>query len=58
MADSNTARRIPWVAMALSFLSAGIGHIYCGKIFKGLLLYFSWFAVPLLYPMVWVRKFA
>ena len=48
MADSNTARRIPWVAMALSFLSAGVGHIYCGQILKGLLLYFSLFAVPLL----------
>lgn len=47
MPDGNTCRRVPWVAMALSFLSAGIGHIYCGRIFKGLLLYFSWFLIPL-----------
>jgi signal peptidase I len=46
-ANSPTARRIPWVAMALSFLSAGVGHIYCGRIFKGLLLYFAWFVIPL-----------
>lgn len=44
---SESTRRIPWVAMSLSFLSAGVGHIYCGRIFKGLLLYFAWFVVPL-----------
>ena len=42
-----SARRIPWVAVALSFLSAGVGHIYCGRIYKGLLLYFAWFVIPL-----------
>ncbi|MBP87693.1 MAG: signal peptidase I [Planctomycetaceae bacterium] len=47
MSDGNTSRRVPWVAMSLSFLSAGIGHIYCGRIYKGLLLYFSWFVIPL-----------
>lgn len=45
--NSDSTRRIPWVAMALSFLSAGVGHIYCGRIFKGLLLYFAWFVIPL-----------
>ncbi len=45
--NSESTRRIPWVAMALSFLSAGVGHIYCGRIFKGLLLYFAWFVIPL-----------
>ncbi len=44
---TDATRRIPWVAMALSFLSAGVGHIYCGRIFKGLLLYFAWFVIPL-----------
>lgn len=34
--------------MALSFLSAGVGHIYCGRIGKGLLLYSCWFIVFLL----------
>jgi signal peptidase I len=38
---------MPWVAVALSFLSAGVGHIYCGRIYKGLLLYFAWFVIPL-----------
>lgn len=42
-----TSRRIPWIALALSFLSAGVGHLYCGRIAKGLPLYFAWFLVPL-----------
>ncbi len=47
MASLVTSRRIPWVALALSFLSAGVGHLYCGRITKGLPLYFAWFLVPL-----------
>src|SRR3954462_15176389 len=42
-----TSRRVPWVALALSFLSAGVGHLYCGRIAKGLPLYFAWLLVPL-----------
>jgi signal peptidase I len=42
-----TVRRIPWIALALSFLSAGVGHLYCGRIAKGLPLYFAWFLVPI-----------
>ena len=42
-----TSRRVPWVALALSFLSAGVGHLYCGRIVKGLPLYFAWLLVPL-----------
>lgn len=41
-----TSRRIPWVALALSLLSAGVGHLYCGRVAKGLPLYFAWLAVP------------
>ena len=48
MTDSHNERRLPWVALALSFLSIGVGHIYCGRIAKGLVLYFAWFAVPVL----------
>jgi signal peptidase I len=47
MASDMTSRRIPWVALALSFLSAGVGHLYCGRIAKGLPLYFAWILVPL-----------
>jgi signal peptidase I len=47
MASMVKSRRIPWVALALSFLSAGVGHIYCGRIAKGLPLYFAWILVPL-----------
>ena len=47
MASIVTSRRIPWVALALSFLSAGVGHLYCGRITKGLPLYFAWLLVPL-----------
>jgi signal peptidase I len=47
MASVITSRRVPWVALALSFLSAGVGHMYCGRIAKGLPLYFAWLLVPL-----------
>src|SRR3954465_861047 len=47
MANGMTSRRVPWVALALSFLSAGVGHLYCGRIAKGLPLYFAWLLVPL-----------
>ena len=46
MANVITSRRVPWVALALSFLSAGVGHLYCGRIAKGLPLYFAWLLVP------------
>jgi signal peptidase I len=47
MASEIASRRVPWVALALSFLSAGVGHLYCGRIAKGLPLYFAWILVPL-----------
>ena len=47
MASDITSRRVPLVALALSFLSAGVGHLYCGRIAKGLPLYFAWILVPL-----------
>ncbi len=47
MASDISSRRVPWVALALSFLSAGVGHLYCGRIAKGLPLYFAWLLVPL-----------
>lgn len=34
--------------MALSFLAAGVGHFYCGRIGKGLLIYSAWLIVFLL----------
>jgi signal peptidase I len=47
MASDMTSRRVPWAALALSLLSAGVGHLYCGRITKGLPLYFAWILVPL-----------
>src|SRR5688572_9066060 len=47
MASDLASRRVPWVALALSLLSAGVGHLYCGRIVKGLPLYFAWILVPL-----------
>jgi signal peptidase I len=47
MVSDLTSRRVPWIALALSFLSAGVGHVYCGRIAKGLPLYFAWLLVPL-----------
>ena len=46
MVSDITSRRVPWVASALSLLSAGVGHLYCGRIAKGLPLYFAWLLVP------------
>jgi len=47
MASDMTSRRVRWVALALSFLSPGVGHLYCGRIAKGLPLYFARLLVPL-----------
>jgi signal peptidase I len=51
MTSEMTSRRVPWVALALSLLSAGVGHLYCGRIAKGLPLYFAWLLVPLGFTM-------
>lgn len=48
MAPVPASIRFPWVALALSFLSSGVGHIYCGRIVKGLFLYAARFLAPLL----------
>lgn len=45
---SYISRRVPWIAVALSFLAAGVGHVYCGRIGKGLLLYSAWLIVFLM----------
>jgi signal peptidase I len=47
MVSDIISRRVPWVALALSLLSAGVGHLYCGRIAKGLPLYFAWLLVPI-----------
>jgi signal peptidase I len=47
MAGGIESRRVPWVAVALSLMSAGVGHLYCGRIVRGLPLYFAWLLVPL-----------
>jgi len=33
------SKRSPWVAVALSLVSTGLGHIYCGRIVRGLALF-------------------
>jgi len=48
MSSDQTSVRFPWVSLALSFLSSGVGHIYCGRIVKGLFLYSARFLLPLL----------
>jgi signal peptidase I len=40
--------RRPWIAVLLSLLCTGLGHIYCGRFVKGLVLYtISFFFMPL-----------
>ncbi|MCP4261432.1 MAG: signal peptidase I [Planctomycetes bacterium] len=33
-------RRLPWLAVTLSVIMAGLGHIYCGRFVKGLIFIF------------------
>lgn len=47
MSSDQTSIRFPWVALALSFLASGVGHLYCGRIVKGLFLYIARFLLPL-----------
>ena len=47
MTSEFSARRISWIALALSLLATGVGHIYCGRIAKGLPLYFAWLLLPI-----------
>lgn len=40
--DANSVERVaprrPWAALVLSAVTAGLGHVYCGRIVKGLVL--------------------
>src|SRR5436853_4193484 len=38
MSESRTSRS-PWAAAALSLVSTGLGHVYCGRIVRGLALF-------------------
>jgi signal peptidase I len=51
MASEKSSPRFPWVALVLSFLASGVGHIYCGRISKGFVLYSTRFLLPLLCVM-------
>ena len=39
--DTPSSERKPWVAVVLSLLCTGLGHIYCGRIVLGLVLFLS-----------------
>ncbi|KPL23077.1 MAG: hypothetical protein AMJ75_06760 [Phycisphaerae bacterium SM1_79] len=53
MAEEKTQtenKRWPWVAVTLSVIMTGLGHIYCGRIVKGLVLAFiSCILIPFLF---------
>ncbi len=36
--------RSPWLAVLLSFGATGLGHLYCGRLTRGLVLFFASFA--------------
>lgn len=48
MATDQTAVRYPWIAVVLSFMASGVGHVYCGRLAKGFFLY----AMRMLLPML------
>ena len=33
------SRRQPWIAAALSLCCTGLGHLYCGRLLRGLVLF-------------------
>jgi signal peptidase I len=39
MSEVESNARKPWIAVALALFSSGLGHIYCGKIVPGLVLF-------------------
>ena len=41
-----TAKREGWIALALSLLSPGVGHIYCGRFVGGIALFATWLLLP------------
>jgi signal peptidase I len=41
MSTGNVNGRKPWVAIVLSLLATGLGHIYCGRIVTGLALFLA-----------------
>lgn len=49
-AENIKHRRLPWSAVVLSLIMAGLGHIYCGRFVKGLVLAFlTCIFVPVLF---------
>lgn len=44
MPDCKTSGRSPLIACLLSMAATGLGHIYCGRLVKGLILFFASFA--------------
>jgi signal peptidase I len=46
----NKNKRWPWVAVTLSVIMTGLGHIYCGRVIKGLVLAFiSCILIPFIF---------
>jgi signal peptidase I len=52
--ESPTNARIPWVAAVLSLFCTGLGHIYCGRVATGLILFL---ASLLFAPLVMLAAF-
>ena len=41
MSEGELTGRRPWMAVVLSLLSTGLGHIYCGRVVTGLVLFLA-----------------
>ncbi|MHC4424574.1 MAG: signal peptidase I [Planctomycetota bacterium] len=51
------SRRKPWLAVVLSLIMPGVGHIYCGRFVKGLVLAFlSCMLVPVIFGALSVSR--
>jgi len=50
-------RRYPWLAMMLSVIMAGLGHVYCGRFVKGLVLAFlAYIPIPVTFSALLIGR--
>jgi signal peptidase I len=55
MNDRPTSPRIPWIAATLSLFCTGLGHVYCGRIRRGVVLFLLALTfVPVSFGIAWL----
>lgn len=55
MNERPTSPRIPWIAAVLSLFCTGLGHVYCGRVRRGAILFLVALAfVPVSFGIAWL----